>query len=150
VNASRRLVFDTSSLIGAMLQPVISVPYRALALALNTSSLCVSPVTLQELERVVRRSKFDRYLPLEDRLEFLDLIRRAAESFDVSQADEEGLVPACRDPKDNKFLALAAACEAAALVSSDDDLLVLDPWRGIRILRPAAWLAERGEQEVQP
>ena len=42
----------------------------------------------------------------------------------------------CRDPKDNKYLELALAAGASIIVSSGDDLLVLDPWRGIRILRP--------------
>ena len=47
----------------------------------------------------------------------------------------------CRDPKDNKYLALAAAAGAEILVSSDADLLVLDPWRGVRIVTPAQFLA---------
>jgi hypothetical protein len=41
----------------------------------------------------------------------------------------------CRDPKDNKYLELALAAGAETIVSSDDDLLVLHPWRGVRILR---------------
>ena len=48
----------------------------------------------------------------------------------------------CRDPKDDKYLELALAADAATIVSSDGDLLVLDPWRGVRILKPAAYLAE--------
>ena len=50
---------------------------------------------------------------------------------------------ACRDPKDNHFLALALAlaAEADVLVSSDEDLLVLHPWRGIPIITPAEFLA---------
>ena len=48
----------------------------------------------------------------------------------------------CRDPKDNKDLELALAARAGTIVSSDDDLLVLHPWRGVRVLRPAAYLAE--------
>jgi predicted nucleic acid-binding protein len=50
----------------------------------------------------------------------------------------------CRDPKDNKYLELALASGAEAIVSSDTDLLALHPWRGARILRPAAYLAEVG------
>ena len=46
----------------------------------------------------------------------------------------------CRDRKDNKYLELALAAGASIIVSSDDDLLVLDPWRGIRILRPADYV----------
>lgn len=47
----------------------------------------------------------------------------------------------CRDPKDDKYLELALAANAEVLVSSDADLLVLHPWRGVRILRPAEYLS---------
>jgi predicted nucleic acid-binding protein len=40
----------------------------------------------------------------------------------------------CRDVSDNKFLELALATEAKVIVTGDPDLLVLDPWRGIRIV----------------
>ena len=53
----------------------------------------------------------------------------------------------CRDPEDNQFLALAMVAEAYALVSSDEDLLVLHPWRGIEIVTPAEFL--RGKVLVQ-
>jgi predicted nucleic acid-binding protein len=58
--------------------------------------------------------------------------------------DEEFPVgrPVCRDPKDNQFLGLAFECEANVIVSSDEDLLVLDPWADTRILRPAEFLNE--------
>jgi uncharacterized protein len=47
----------------------------------------------------------------------------------------------CRDPKDDKYLELALAAAAAFIVSSDDDLIVLHPWRGVSILSPAAYMA---------
>jgi len=46
----------------------------------------------------------------------------------------------CHDAKDNKYLELALAAGASIIVSSDDDLLVLHPWRGVRILQPAEYL----------
>ena len=46
----------------------------------------------------------------------------------------------CRDPKDDKYLALALAAEAATIVSSDHDLLTLDPWRNVRVLLPRDYL----------
>ena len=49
--------------------------------------------------------------------------------------------PRCRDATDDKILALVPVCQADALVSSDDDLLVLNPWRGAR---PAEFLALQG------
>ena len=41
----------------------------------------------------------------------------------------------CRDPDDDKFLELALASGARAIVTGDADLLVLDPWRDIRIVK---------------
>jgi putative PIN family toxin of toxin-antitoxin system len=40
------------------------------------------------------------------------------------------------DPDDDKFLACALAGGVVAIVSGDRDLLVLDGWRELRILRP--------------
>jgi len=42
----------------------------------------------------------------------------------------------CRDPKDNKFLALAADGQADYLVSGDRDLRDLSNFNGIPILTP--------------
>jgi putative PIN family toxin of toxin-antitoxin system len=42
--------------------------------------------------------------------------------------------PACRDPDDDVVSATAIAGESAAIVSGDQDLLVLDPFRVIRVL----------------
>lgn len=53
---------------------------------------------------------------------------------------EHAAVNACRDLKDAKFLALALACEAMALITSDADLLVLHPWQGAPVLMPLAFL----------
>ena len=48
----------------------------------------------------------------------------------------------CRDLADNKYLELALAAKAIAIVSGDQDLLALHPWRGIAILPPAEYLAQ--------
>ena len=69
------------------------------------------------------------------------MLRRNTRLFSVSEADEANVVPFCRDSKDNKFLALAKACDAAALISSDADLLVMHPWQGVPIMTPAAFVA---------
>lgn len=46
----------------------------------------------------------------------------------------------CRDPKDDKFLDVAINGQASCIVSGDNDLLVLDPFRGIEILTPRDFL----------
>ena len=50
-------------------------------------------------------------------------------------------VTECRDAKDDKYLELALASGAETIVSSDNDLLVLHPWRVVRILNPADYLS---------
>ncbi|WP_238361224.1 putative toxin-antitoxin system toxin component, PIN family [Iningainema tapete] len=47
----------------------------------------------------------------------------------------------CRDPKDNKYLELALSGQAECIVTGDNDLLVLNPWRGIEILTVQEFLA---------
>jgi putative PIN family toxin of toxin-antitoxin system len=140
VNHIRRVVLDTSTLVSAALR-IGSVPHQSLLKALGSCDVCASAETLSELEHVLARKKFDRYLDAESRLSFVALMRRHVNLFAVQDSDTEAVHPPCRDPKDTKFLALALAAEADALVSSDDDLLVLHPWRGISIITPGQFLA---------
>ena len=84
--------------------------------------------------------QFDRYLDRDRRLDFFQRYRNQVLLFPVTEAEETALPQACRDPRDNKFLALAAHCSADVVVSSDDDLLVLNPWQDIPILTPAQFL----------
>ena len=135
---SRRVVFDTSTLVSAALR-VGSVPHQALLEALRTCDLCCSAASLDELERVLARAKFDSYLERPLRLDFVARIGRNVQLFAVSDADIAAVEPPCRDPTDNQFLALALVAGADAIVSSDKDLSVLNPWRGIPIVTPAVF-----------
>lgn len=139
----RRVIFDTSTLVSAALRPD-SVPARALLLALQRCDLCASQETLAELRKVMGRAKFRAWLSDELRQEFVGLIERSSRQFAAGK-DFAGR-PACRDAKDNKFLALAAAAEADAMVSVDEDLLVLDPWGRMRMLRAGEFLELFGER----
>jgi uncharacterized protein len=136
---AKRVVLDTSTLISAALRPD-STPRQALLTAVANATLCTSPTTMLELEQVLMRDKFDRYLDPESRRDFLALYRRHARLFNIAEKEEAALPQPCRDPRDNKFLALAMYCKADALVSSDDDLLVLHPYQGIPILTPKEFL----------
>ena len=136
----RRVVFDTSTLVSAALRAG-SVPSQALLHALGTGDLCASAGTLAELETVLKRRKFNRYLDSESRMEFVALVRRNVRLFAVADRGLQAVKPRCRDANDHQFLALAQVAEADAIVSSDDDLLILHPWCEIPILSPADFLA---------
>jgi len=49
-------------------------------------------------------------------------------------------IAAWRDATDDKFLELAVNGKADMIVSGDADLLVLNPFRGIPIVSPAAFV----------
>jgi len=78
--------------------------------------------TAQELQDVLGRAKFDRYLRRSDRALFVGVIHRPARRLDVAA---EHLQAASRypDPNDAPSLGLALSAEARYLVSSDADLL---------------------------
>ncbi len=131
----QRLVFDTSTLIGAVLRPR-SIPSRALELAIGAGELVASQDTLDELAQVLGRASLDRFRDPGARAEFLALYRESVTLVEVTV-----VVADCRDPKDNKSLSLALSAGAAVIVSSDDELRVLHPYRGIAILSPAQFVA---------
>ena len=140
MSGKQRVVMDTSSLIGAVLLPR-SVPRQAFLAAVKHDVLCVSAATLNELRGVVQRAKFDRYMPPQARLAFVELLIGQSLLWEVDAASERAASGACRDAKDDKFLALALGCKARVLVSSDADLLVMRSWRGVPIMTPAAFVA---------
>ena len=102
--------------------------------------LALSAAVAAEITKVLNRPKFARALTAVRRERVLALVCEAAVWFEpaVRVAD-------CRDPNDDKYLELALAAGAETIVSSDDDLLVLHPWRGVRILRPAEYLDRAGQ-----
>jgi putative PIN family toxin of toxin-antitoxin system len=85
--------------------------------------------TSEELNEVLSREKFERYISRQDRERFFVALIREVKLVDVTQK-----VTVCRDPKDNKFLELALDGEATCIATRDPDLLTLNPFRGIPIL----------------
>ena len=135
MKARERVVVDNSALVSRLLLPH-SVPGRAVRKAVDEAQLLVSEATLTELADVLSQAKFDAYVTIEDRQEFLRLLGRIAEMVPTTYT-----VRACRDPGDDKFLELAVNGSADLIVTGDQDLLALDPFREIPILTPAGYLA---------
>lgn len=138
MKARPRVVVDTNVLLSRLLVPS-SVPAQAVRRAVDQGQILASEATLEELADVLSRPKFDRYLTVSERQQFLRLFMRIAQWVPILHP-----VQACRDPRDDKFLALAVNGEAGVIITGDQDLLVLDPFRDVRILEPAAYLAQTG------
>jgi putative PIN family toxin of toxin-antitoxin system len=132
--SSKNFVFDTNTFISAVLIEG-SVNDLALDKAFKTGKVVVSEASFAEFTEVLFRKKFDKYLTDERRLQVLAKMARDTVNCEVTLT-----VTACRDPKDNKFLELAVAAGASAIVTGDNDLLVLHPFQNIPIVSPAEFL----------
>jgi len=130
------IVLDASVLISAAMGRG-SVPDRAVRHAFALDRVAVSEPMIAELVDVFARPRLARFVLPDLRDEVLALL----DTSGVFVAPAERVTD-CRDAKDNKYLELALAARAATIVSSDDDLLALHPWRGVRIVLPASYLAE--------
>ena len=132
--ADLRFVFDTNVLVSALLLKT-SVPRQAFGRARAHGRFMISWPTLAELHEVLSRPRFDKYVYEDERLQFLAAFVRDAVLVEIVE-----MVTDCRDPKDNKFLEVAVNGHATVLVSGDDDLLALHPFRGLPVLTPQAFL----------
>ena len=130
-----RLVFDTN-VIGSAALLAGSVPRQAFDKALDEGTILISVSVLLELAEVLSRKKLNKYLLEEERMRFLVALLKETELIEVTVA-----ITDCRNVKDNKFLELAATGRADYIISGDQDLLVLNPFRGIPILTPREFLS---------
>jgi len=131
----KRVVFDTNVLVSRLLVPQ-SVPARAVHKTVAEDTILACDATLTELANVLRRRKFDPYVTVSDRQEFLRLFGRITVLVPIVH-----IVQACRDPKDDTFLTLAVNGHAELIITGDLDLLALHPFRGIAIVTPERYLS---------
>lgn len=138
MSRSTRTVIDTNVIVSGLLFPH-SVPARALLKA-ETGTVLVSAAMRHELLTVFSRSRFDRCAAREARLELASAILLACEEIEIITP-----IRVCRDSRDDKFLEAAIHGRADAIITGDSDLLALDPFHGVRILTPSAYLDVRDQ-----
>ena len=86
---------------------------------------------LAEFIQVVSRPKFKNIFDKGKTEELLTLL----ESFSIIVTPTQR-VDDCRDKKDNIVLEAALAGGAKYIITGDEDLLVLNPYQGVSIIRP--------------
>lgn len=123
-----RWVFDTNTLVSRLLMPR-GTAAQAVDRGLNSGVLLVSDETMQELANVLARPKFDPYLTIAERQQFIRLLGGIARIIPITRCFK-----VCRDPKDNKFLDVAMNGQAHGITTGDKDLLVLHPFHDIPVL----------------
>lgn len=130
-----KVIFDTNVLVSASLFNN-STPRQALNKALDNDIILTSSAIFTEIKEVLFRKKFDRYITKVKRQEFInDLTRNSI----IIEVDE--IITECRDSKDNQYLELAVSGRADYLITSDQDLLILNPWRNLKIITAPEFLS---------
>lgn len=142
MRASGRIVIDTNVFVSATILPR-SVPRQAVNRALDLGIVLLSEATHRELAEVLLRPRFEEYVGVKQRELFLAQLAQVAEFVPIIRSVRE-----CRDSKDDKILEVALNGRADVIITGDDDLLELHPWREIAILKPAQYLAEQREPEI--
>lgn len=132
-----RVVVDTGILVSALISPTGTIGEVLHALRDGRFTAIYSTSMMLEVTEVLSRPKIQEKYHIQpgDIEALINLVRLRGELIIPKQS-----ITACRDPKDNKFLEAALAGEADAIVTGDDDLLVLNPFEGVDILRPAELL----------
>jgi putative PIN family toxin of toxin-antitoxin system len=129
-----RVVLDTNIILSGVIFRG-STPFRAAVRAFERGTVLCSSATRNELREVARREKFERYVPLEKRIREVEELIEDMESVVIREK-----LQVCVDPKDDMLLDLAVNGNADFIITGDDHLLRLHPFRGITILTPMAYL----------
>ena len=132
-----RFVIDTNVLVSSILIKKSSSD-ATLKKVRNLGNLLFSEATLHELQTTLSRSKFDKYVSLQVRSEFIFRLRLESELVEIVER-----VYLCRDEKDNKFLEVAINGKADYLITGDNDLLVLRPFQDVKIMTINEFLSQK-------
>ena len=135
-----RLVVDTNLMVRALRSP--GPARRFFQRTPLTHVLVYHPEQILELRDVAARPRVGIAPEAVD--ELVDRIQRYGDAV-VAALDAPG---DCRDPNDEYVLALALVGSAEVIVTEDQDLLILDPWRGIRIMRLFQFLQDHPLPEL--
>lgn len=133
-----RVVIDTNIFISALIRPDGKPGQIIQRWRDGSFTLLYSDTLLQEWLDVLSRPRIQNkyHLTNEDAQTILMFILLRGEAVTPDRK-----ITACRDPKDNQFLEVAAAGQADVIVSGDKDLLVLNPFEDIPIVSPHSFLA---------
>lgn len=93
--------------------------------------LVISKEQLREIKEVLYRPKFSKYITPAEVDELISLLSMKAIVPVIYEK-----IRACRDPKDNMILEEAVYGNAQYIVTGDNDLLVLNPYKWIKIVNP--------------
>lgn len=129
-----RVVIDTNITVRYLLILNSSLNWLFEAFLQNKLQLVYSPALIQELINVLSYPRITRKYKLKT-----DEIKILIDSFYNFSLliHPQQTVKICRDEKDNMLLEAALAGQAEYIITSDEDLLILKDFRGIKIVKPS-------------
>lgn len=133
----RRAVIDTNVAVSAFVFRAGTLAWLREAIVNGALIPLVSDETLAEMVRVLAYPRFG--LTAEDRENIIVHYMEHAEA--IKQPRTRARLPQCRDPHDERFIRLAYAAKADAIVTGDGDLLAIALESRIPILTPVAFRA---------
>jgi putative PIN family toxin of toxin-antitoxin system len=139
----KRIVLDTNIWLDWLVFHDASISYLKLAVEEHRAEIFIDAACEAELERVLAYDLAKHTLDAAAQAACLAECRRIARRIDSAAPEaERKLLPRCADPDDQKFLELALAAHADALVTKDHKLLELARrTRPFRILNPRKFSA---------
>ncbi len=131
---SHKIVVDTNWLISYLITKQNS--RFDLVLANDNIYFYTSEEQIAEFRRKIAEEKFRKYFTVEEAFQFLINF-----TIKVSIIKIVSITIACRDPKDNYLLSLAADANAHYIITGDKDLLILKDFENTKIVTLPQFLA---------
>jgi len=122
-----KFVVDTNVLISAALTKGAS--FQVVEFLVKKNALVFSKETISELTSRIMRPKFDKYVSVEGRETYINNLALSSDMIII-----DNLSQGCRDVDDDKFLETAIVSEAKSIITGDQDLLIMHPFKGIDII----------------
>ena len=124
------VVLDTNVVVAALV--VNGLCREVLHRTIRLRAFATSEPLFRELETTLRR----KFTVTPATATFLSRLRSSVRFVEPTQMEK----PVCRDATDDMVLRTALAAQADAIVTGDDDLLVLRSYAGITIMSPRTFL----------
>ena len=123
-----RIVIDTNIWIGFLIGKTLSGLSHAIAN--DKVRILFSEELFDELLEILQRPKSEKYFSREDITELISILSLKAEWIEITEHFDD-----CRDPKDNFLLDSCVSGNAEYLIPGNDDLLVLNSFHGVQIVK---------------
>lgn len=131
-----KIVVDTNIFISAFLGSK-KAKFLLKEILNDEYTLIISAAQLAEIKEVFLRPKFKKYISAGEVEELINLL-----SLKVITPAIYDNINDCRDKKDNMILEEAVYGNAQYIITGDEDLLVLNPYRWIKIVNLTEFLNE--------